>query len=66
MRVSFCLDLLRGQDAVCLGLALWLPLAGHFFASSDQNVQVQLAGGIHVELGSFPELKLRIHSTFQT
>ena len=50
------LYLLRWRDGV-LGRLLVLPLAGHLLAAPDQRVQVDVTGGVNVELGSLAVLE---------
>ena len=51
MNKVILLDHLFWRHCVVFGLALRAPLPRHLLAAVDQRVQVNLARGVHVELG---------------
>ena len=56
MHERLLLYLLRGRDGVFGGL-LVLSLPRHLLATADQRVEVDVPGGVHVELGGLAVLE---------
>ena len=56
MHERLLLYLLRGRDGVFGGL-LVLALPRHLLATADQRVEVDVPGGVHVELGGLAVLE---------